>query len=188
MKIRPTFYVSVLLMVAVLVFNAPLATFAQQNAEVPTAKTTIAPDQLQTIMVTAKADAEKDVNEVAWVVSSCLGFMVGGIGGGMIFFSTAIYAVEQTELSCAGEPAFNPIPYILVGGSGIALGCFLPSAYARWNTPSPPPDRLLGKSPEYVQAYTFAYVKSAKRRRNVSILGTYGALTLVGLVGGALSN
>ncbi len=184
MKIRPTFYVSVLLMVAVLVFNAPLATFAQQNAEVPAAKTTIAPDQLQTIMATAKSDAEKDVNEVAWVASSCLGFMVGGT---VVFFSTMYYAGEQTAAACAGEPPVNPIPYILVGGSGLALTC-LPSAYAISNTPSPPPDRLLGKSPEYVQVYTSVYVKSAKRRRNVSILGGYAVPVLIGIVGGALSD
>ena len=184
MKIRPTFYVSALLMVAVLVFNAPLVTFAQQNAEVPAAKTTIAPDQLQTIMATAKADAEKDVNEVIWVASGFLGFTVGGT---VILFSVMYYAAEQTEAACAGEPAVNPIPYMLGGGSGCAL-IYLPFAYARSNTPSPPPERLLGKSPEYVQAYTSAYVKSAKRRRSLSVAGGYAVFFLMGLVSGVLSD
>ena len=170
MKIRSTFHASVFL-IAVLVFSLPVVTLAQQNAEVPASEATIEPDKLQAIVATAKADAERDVNGAIWFAGSFLGSAVGGT---VAVYSCGVYIL----VSAFGGDGSAPI--LLAGGCGLALFS-LPIAYAILDTPSPPPERLLGKSPEYVKAYTSVYVRSAKRRRNISIAGGYAVSALIGV-------
>ena len=52
-------------------------------------------------------------------------------------------------------------------GWSIIYGAYLltPTAVALSNSPTPPADRLLGKSPEWVDAYTKAYQKGMRRYR-----------------------
>ena len=181
MKMRSTFQASVFLM-AVLVFSMPVVTLAQQNAEIPVSKATIEPDKLQAIVATAKADAERDVNEVIWFAGSFLGSAVGGL---VVVSSCTAYVCLSAQVdvfsSIDGESSsVDASLYLLASGCGLALFS-LPIAYAILNTPSPPPERLLGKSPEYVKAYTSVYVRSAKRRRNISITAGYAVFALIGV-------
>ncbi len=181
MKTRSTFHASVFLM-AVSVFSMPIVTLAEQNAEVPASRATIEPDKLQAIVATAKADAERDVNGVIWFAGSFLGSVVGGT---VAVYSCGTYALASVTAdiagSCLGGEAgsVDSTPFLLIGGCGLALFS-LPIAYALLDTQSPPPERLLGKSPEYVTAYTSVYVRSAKRRRNISITWGYAVSVLIG--------
>ncbi len=176
-KICSTSLMSIFL-IAALVFSTPITSFAQQNAEVPTAKTIIAPDQLYAITVAARVDAEQDVDELRWIAAS---FLAGATGTALMSGSFAIYVgTELVRSSCGGGG--DPIdftPVVLSSGCGLVL-CSLPISYATSVQPSPPPERLLGKSPEYVKTYTAVYVKNAKRKRNRSMMMGYAVPTLLG--------
>ena len=169
-------------LIAALVFSTPITIFAQQDAEVPAAKATIEPDKLQAIMAAARVDAKRDVNESRWIAGSCLGSTIGiALVGG----SFAIYAGgEIARSSCGGAPV-DRVPFFFPIGCGLALSS-LPIVYATSAPPSPSPERLLGKSPEYVKAYTFTYVRSAKRLRNKSMAVGYAVPTLLGGSGSLL--
>lgn len=95
----------------------------------------------------AKRDAKKDVNELGWFAAGCL-------GGALPIPSSTIS--EQKLLD-------GNIYMIFACGAA----CF-PTFYALFNTPTPPPDRLLGKSPAYVLSYVNTYVSEVKRRRILS--------------------
>ena len=52
------------------------------------------------------------------------------------------------------------------------ISALVPITVARLHSPSPPADRLLGKSPEWANAYTKAYQKGMKRyRTDASVVG-----------------
>ena len=56
-------------------------------------------------------------------------------------------------------------------GGGIVA--FLPAVLAISIKPTPPSERLLGKSPEYIDAYVDIYVRKVRRRRGrVSAIGS----------------
>ena len=180
-KICSTFLMSIFL-IAALVFSTPITIFAQQNAEVPASKTTIAPDKLHAITVAARVDAEQDVDELKWLAGS---FLAGATGTALMSGSFAIYVgTELVRSSCGGDPV-DCTPLVLSSGCGLALYS-LPIAYATSVQPSPPPERLLGKSPEYVKAYTSVYVKNVKRLRNRSMIMGYAVPTLLGALGSLL--
>ena len=59
-----------------------------------------------------------------------------------------------------------------------------PAIVAMTHSPAPPADRLLGKSPEWVTAYTQAYQKRIKRHRtDASVLGCVtGGVVFIGAI------
>jgi hypothetical protein len=77
-----------------------------------------------------------------------------------------VMAMQQAEADAAADTS---------SGGWFAAGCFLGVigwAAAYVTEPSPPASRLLGKSPEYVAAYTDAYRLKAKNiRASKSLLG-----------------
>ena len=58
-----------------------------------------------------------------------------------------------------------------------AYGCFLIGVIAADKTPQPPAARLVGKSPEYVEAYTQAYEEKVRNLQRSA--ATPGCLTTV---------
>lgn len=97
--------------------------------------------------------------------------------------------VDQTNLSQARMQAeidakrnANAAVYFIAGCAGSLLGLLI----AQVVTPSPPQAILIGKSPEYIAAYTDVYVKKIKSiRTKYSLYGcgasvvVYGALILI---------
>jgi hypothetical protein len=160
------FHISVLLMAILLILSTTPVSFAQQN-----------PVQAQ-----AKADADSDMSDMSkamWVMlgglgstAGCLLGCVGGCavgarlnpyGGSDILF---IPAPEQAGCAAAGA--------ILFGALAVPIGVHI---YPH-NAP-PPPERLLGKSPEYIKGYTQIYKsKTASLRKTLvtkgSIAGNVG--------------
>lgn len=93
----------------------------------------------------AKQDAENDVNKSAWFTAGCIGCAAGW---------TIIILGDETE---------DPLPRLLAGLGTIVP--VLPIVYAASASPDPPAERLLGKSPEYLNVYVDSYVKEAKRQQ-----------------------
>ena len=156
------FRISVLLMATLLLFSAMPVSLAQQSA----------------VQAEAEADANSDMPKVRWfmlgAVSSTAGCILGCVGGCLVggildpgsapdFF---IYSpvTSQGQASCLLAGAF------LLGVLAVPAAVF---DYP--HNPNPPPKRLLGKSAEYVEAYTQAY-----RAKTISLrkrLVTAGSIT-----------
>ena len=147
-----------------LVFSVPLMTEAQ-IAEIQ-----------------AKRDAEKDakvLNELKWFGAGCLGGVSPFIVMDAAVLAELTDAYDLSGLLNKHETCF----LILFGASFIA-----PTGYAILHSPSPPIDRFLGKSSDYIDAYTTAYKRRVKGARILSsIIGcgsgiSIGWLSLLPLV------
>ena len=157
MKINSTIHVSVFLMAMLLIFNVPCITFAQQN------------DDRVLAIFDAKRDAEADVNKLLWGAVGCvavpactiLGFIGGAVVGGQN--SSGGYGLSLSPEAARG------------GLIGSGVGCLLPFIPISAYKSGPPPERLIGKSPEYVKLYTDTYKSKVRQLRIVSA-GAGGAL------------
>ena len=135
---------------AVLTFNIPFMTFAQQN----TANLLAIAD--------AKRDAEADVNKWLWGGIGFIGVpgcaALGFIGGLLV---GSQHSSGSYGLSFSPEEAWG-------GLIGSGIGCLLPFIPIYFYKSGPPPERLIGKSPEYVDTYTDAYKSKVRQLRIVS--------------------
>ena len=158
-------------MAALLLFSGMPVSLAQQSA----------------VRAEAEADANSDMPKVRWfmlgAVSSTAGCILGCVGGGFVgrildpgsapdFF---IYSpvTSQGQASCLLAGAF------LLGVLAVPAAVF---DYP--HNPNPLPERLLGKSAEYVEAYTQAYrAKTISLRKRLvtagSITSNLGFLALI---------
>ena len=146
---------------AVLIFTTPFTTLAQQNSVEVQAK------------MAAKRDAETDTNKVLWTgvgcaicLSTVLGGFVGvGIGslGPQSYSGGCLQLISDEQMCglCIGAP----------------VGCLIPLIVINTYRLVPPPERLLGKSPQYVDFYTDAY----KTRIQLLRMGWAAGGTLIGL-------
>ena len=147
-----------ILLMAMLIFSIPFITLAQQKSVEVQAK------------MAAERDAKADVNRLLWTgagcLSACLGAGVGfGVGVSIIESGNWLENVEEGILGgvCVG---------------GLVCGLFSLSVISYRS--DPPPQRLLGKSPEYVDFYTAAYKAKILKRRAKFVAA--GALTFSGLM------
>ena len=162
------FRVSAFFIATLLLFSAIPASLAQQNL----------------MQAQAEADALRDVNrdmkESLWFALGLVGSSVGtvtgcvsGILGGFLMDLDSLY--------------FGADPVTVCGLTGtIVFGVLaVPiSVHMYPHSPSPPSERFLGKTPEYVAAYTQAYRSKAisLRKKLVtagSITSNLGILTLL---------
>ncbi len=127
---------------AVLIFSIPFITLAQQNSVEAQAK------------MAAERDAETDLNRWAWYIygfACCLGVglttvagaAIGSTSDGWLEFDDTIYG------GCFG----------FIVGSAVSAGTIVSYKIVV------PPERFLGKSPEYVDFYTAAYERKIRLRR-----------------------
>lgn len=138
------FRIPVLLMATLLIFSTMPVSLAQQDA----------------VQAQAKADAKVDMagmSEVMWSLLGGLGSTAGcllGCAGGCLLGarldpyggSDILLIPFPSQAGCAAGLA------ILLGGLAMPLGVHMYPHNA-----IPPPERLLGKSPEYIEAYTQIY-------------------------------
>ena len=165
MKLQIPFQMLALLM-TVLMFNTPFITIAQQN-----------PVQAEAI-TTAEQDAINDVNKLLWFVAGLATLSVGGtvgalagcVAGSIIQPSSGsgLFFFEFSDAQVFGT--------IVVG----AAGALVPLIWIRAYEPNLPPNRFIGKSPEYIDLYTNAYNKKAKSLRTKSAIAGW----TVGCIGG----
>ena len=145
---------------AVLAFSLPFATYAQQNS-VPVAAETAAAQDANAMRLEAKVaaerDASNDINRLSWFnagvgtfAAGCLGGIVGMLG---MLVGDSIASRDSSDA-------------VIVGGCvGCAVGLILPiRAIYKYQSP-PPSERLIGKSPEYVEFYTHVYMAKSRSLR-----------------------
>ena len=153
-------HIPAVLIVSLLLFNAMPVSFAQENP----------------VQVQAEADALRDIDhdmKKGWwfmfgLVGSSAGSVTGCVGGcllGIFIDSTPIHFVSDDPVTNCGISSS-----ILLGALAVPAVVF---TYP--HNVNPPLERLLGKSPEYIEAYTQVY-----RSKTISLrkrLVTTGSLT-----------
>lgn len=155
------FRISAFLMAILLLFSTTPVSFAQ----------------LDTGQAQAEADANSDMSDGAKAMlfllgglGSTAGCLIGCVGGCLL--GTQMNGEYDVLFSCAVASA------TLLGAFAMPLGVDL---YP--HNVTPPPERLLGKSPEYVEAYTQIYTsKTTSLRKRLVIAGS-----ITGNVGVALA-
>ena len=170
----PAFFMATLLL-----FSTLPVSFAQQNS----------------IQTQAKADANADMSDrskAMWFLLGGLGSTAGcllGCAGGCLLaarldpsggFHTFFVPAAPSQVSCAAGAA-------ILGVLAVPIGVHMYPHNAM-----PPPERLLGKSPEYIEAYTHAYKSRTVLLRKIfvtagSIVSNLGVMTgiviLIGQIG-----
>ena len=168
---------------AVLTFRLPFTTYAQQNS-VPVAAETAAAQDANAMRfeakVAAERDASNDINKLSWFGAG-VGILSAGCVGGIVGMLVGDFIAPRDSSEPSGLMPFDDISGgAVVGGCvGCAVGLILPMrAIYKYQSP-PPPERLIGKSPEYVEFYTDAYM--AKSRSLRIKWAAVGAILLLGL-------
>ena len=155
------------LLMVVLLLSSPLATLAQQiPAEVSPLATLFQqiPAEAQ-----AKRDAKNDVNKFAWFTAGLIG--CASTWAIIELFNSGYIGYPESALDIS-------LMYLIV-----AVPTFSPIVYARFASSAPPPERLLGKSSEYVNAYVDSYAKEVKRQRVIlSLTGMAVMLIPIGVI------
>ena len=170
MKLQIPFQTLSLLMI-VLMFNMPSVTLAQQNLVQAEAITT------------AEQDAINDVNKRLWFVAGLAALGVGGpvgcLAGGAV--GSIIQPPPPSDFFYFQSSGAQDVGALV----GCAAGVLGPLLWIRAYEPNLPPNRFIGKSPEYIDLYTDAYKKKAKSIRTKSAVGG-GVGCIVGGIGGLL--
>ena len=172
MKINSTFHVLIFLM-AVLIFSMPFVSFSQQNS-VQVETETAAPQDAFTMSLEAKAAAERDAsinfNQPLWCLGGGAIVTLAGVSGAALGFGVgqAIDPAQGCELISTGMIVG------CIGGWGIGLSAPLYAIYKYRGTV--PSERLIGKSPEYVEIYTKVY------RQKIGLLRTTRAAAGAALI------
>ena len=186
MKINSKFHISVLIVVA-MIFSVPFVSVAQQNSSRGGAEVAAAEDA-QAIVLEAKAAAERDVNNdfnvslFQWSIGGAAVVTLSGIGGAL--------------LGCVVGEALDPPPQSSEGAghicavvsTGMIYGClggwgtgFMGSLYGIYKLGGAvPSERLIGKSPEYIEVYTRTYKRKIGFERAAT--AAVGSVMLHGLL------
>ena len=135
-----------------------------------------------TMILEAEAAAEQDVSKFAWFSVGMFGTPVSSAVGTIIGFAIGGAVAPQ---SASGFFGYGPSEAQLTGAFvGMLAGAAIPFILTYNHNPSPPVDRLVGKSPEYIERYTEAYRKKARRIRTQSaVAGCLLPGCVVALVG-----
>lgn len=127
------------LLMAVLICSHPFIVVAQQDST----------------EIQAKLDAEADINKLTWGIygfAGCLGVALTTAAGAAIgeTADTGFLEFENTiRGGCCG----------FIGGSAVVASLIVSYKII------PPPERFIGKSPEYVDVYTDAYKSKTRQLR-----------------------
>ena len=183
MRIRSIFHIFAVLTV-MLTISAPFVTFAQQNSGQHETEDAVTQD-IDALRLEAKAaadqDARSDVNTGLWFCAGvgvlCIGSTVGGLTG---FGVGSIINSKRDSGDYIGWAILFPNTTQIVGMFvGAAVGVLGPPIRIYNYQPNPPPERLIGKSPEYVEFYVDAYRIKSRSIRMKSVAA--GAITGCGL-------
>ncbi len=148
------------LLMAVLIFSTSFTIFAEQKSVEVQAK------------IAAERDAETDVNKLLWgSVGVPVGAFCSLVGAATIVIG-ALSAVSNEFIGA--EATSSCITVLLLSEPAVCacvgLGCGLSlfTAIGITRPSNPPPERLIGKSPEYVDFYINAYRAKARRLKGLS--------------------
>ncbi len=126
----------------------------------------------------AKADAEATVNKSTWFMlgtlapTACIaGYAIGTIidpGPPPVSVGYSLTPFDVNDTQCNSAVI------------GFAVGCLTLPLAIGFSSKHPPPERLLGKSPEYIQAYTDTYKSQTLSLRSRSAAGGLALGTIIG--------
>ena len=153
MKGRSTFHILVLLVV-LLTFSSH-SVFGRARPTKPKVERKQSPIEVQ-----AKQDAKSDVNKFAW-------FTAGLIGCASAW--TMIELIDRGDYIDSASTLDTSLRLLV-----LTVPTFFPIVYAKSASSAPPTERLLGKSPEYVNAYVDSYAKEIKDQRVILSLKGIG--------------
>lgn len=149
------FHTSVFLVI-VLTFGASSVALAQQNSVQVEATAAKEVNAVRLAAITAaESDANSDINKLACFSAGAGAAIIGGWCG-------ALY-VDATYY----DPGFPEVA-AFVGGLASGVGIFTTLIGAYSYPSNPPPEKLIGKSPEYVMFYADAYRKKTRSLRITS--------------------
>ena len=182
------FYVSVLSIVLVVCIT-PTLTFAERNSGQHENENPLSPETGEAgvesraldLIKTAEQHAMDDISNYLWFIAgagACMIVPVGAILGYHIgASSTRANSTSEFDLMAIPVPDDKMIVGCMTGCVGGVIAT-APLAWIYYQKPKPSPERLLGKSPEYVEAYTRVYVSKAKliRRKWISLGAATAAL------------
>ena len=186
MKINSTFHVLVFLM-AVLTFSTPFVALAQQNP-VKAETEAVAEQDAYTMSLQAKANAERDAsndfNLLVWLIAGGAGVTALGVIG---LFAGCAFGLrndppQDYEIITGGM--------VLGGLAGCGIGISAPLYAIYKYKAAVPSERLIGKSPEYIEAYTSTYrhklglLRATRAGMGVLAIGAlnYGLSTVISLI------
>lgn len=156
------FRIPAFLIVTLLLFNAMPVSFAQENAM----RTQAEADALR--------DIDHDMKKEWWFMSGLVGSSVGCAAGGAGGFLLPIGI--SSDANCISFISDDPLLNCISAGAILFGVLAVPAAIFIYpHKPSPPLERLLGKPPEYIEAYLQTY-----RSKTISLrkrLVTAGSLT-----------
>ena len=187
----------------VLIFSIPSVSFAQQPSDRSEAEVAVAADTplvSPETKATAQQDAANDFrqpHQLKWFGAGvCLGggitFIAAGIGEAM---ADSMYPDRYIHHVPGGEGCSSRVPIreqmdkynramLLMTSAGCLVSIPVMGLASRVSS-RPPLERFIGKSPEYVQAYTDAYTsKMRSLRRGMLLSGgaVSGGCILLGLL------
>ena len=155
------FHVSAVLMTTLLLFSMMPVSLAQQ----------------QTAKAQAEADASADMSKAKW-------FLLGGVGSTAGCLLGCVVGSSLGKTIFSNESSNSQMNCTLAGS--LLLGvCAVPIGVQIYpHNVTPPSERLLGKSPEYIEAYTQAYKSRAGLLRKIfvtagSITSNLGVMTMI---------
>ncbi|RKU31447.1 hypothetical protein C6499_04535 [Candidatus Poribacteria bacterium] len=143
MKVRSTFRILALL-IALLIFRSHSVFGRGPRPKKPEVKRKPISAEVQ-----AKRDAEDDLNKRFWIGTGCAFILLPALG---CFAGASVARVNpgsDFDAECG-----------LAIGSILAAG---PLVLMLGHQPTPPPERFIGKSPEYIVVYTNVYKKRTRQ-------------------------
>ena len=179
MKMNLKFHISVFIAVA-MIFSVPFVTVAQQNSGRGGAEVAAAEDA-QAVVLRAKAAAERDVNNdlnvrrFQWFIGGTAFVTLSSIGGALLGCAVGDALNPPRQLHPSVDPE-GAGPICAVISTGMIYGClggwgtgFTASTYGIYKLGSAvPSERLIGKSPEYIEVYTKIYKRKIGLQRVAS--------------------
>ena len=120
------------------------------------------------VLAAAEQDASRDVNKLLWFSAE--------VGSVFIIGSLGVCAGKVMGGTVSGGEVMGTLAGLVIGATG---PLFLIDNY----DPDPPSERLVGKSPEYIDYYTKTYKSKARSiRKQSAMAGCLFAGCLLGLV------
>ena len=169
--IKNNLHTPITIMIVSILTIHPIA-IARQNA----AQTQAEADAIRQIEATAIRDATTDTTWGYWLTYGVVGCCLGTILGGVVGYSTGSIINSEWEDSGGIYSFYGPNDAQVIGCilGALIVGSIGPTITAYNHTPTPPADRLLGKSPEYIETYTKVYQKTARIQQ--ALKATAGSL------------
>ena len=142
-----------------------------------TPSVTLAQQQRHTDALTAQMDAKRharsDISKITWLAVGACAPIVSVAAGIVIAYTFEGEGSSGRDFNYYGNPS---IPGFFAG-AGVVLGVTYLVVYTYES--NPPAERMLGKSPEYVESYTTTYKKTMRSQRLIHTLSGTGGLGLL---------